>query len=163
MMERMPVPEPVQAIKDLRSQVLSLSPADIGLTQSEEHPNVWGVLMELGFPEGVATLVSLADGSTSLYLGHGGGTIGAGSHENVKRASCELLRTAERYIRALSPARSFPLPDIGRAVFYVLTFSGPLTAEIGQEEVFESEGHELLPLFVAGNAVLTEIGRLGNG
>jgi len=158
MEERMPVPEPVRAYTLLRDQALSPSPTDLGFTPSVELHNVWGVLFELGFSEGAVTLVSLADGTTSLYFGHGAGIIGSGARENVKRASRSLLSVAEDYVPELSQTDSFPLPDIRRVVFNVLTFSGPLTVDVAREEV-EREGNGLLPLYAAGQAVLNEIRR----
>ena len=41
------------------------------------RPDVWGVLMELGLEQGVATMVAFADGTVSLYFSGGGGIIGA--------------------------------------------------------------------------------------
>ena len=53
------------AYPDLRQQVLSLDPAKIGLAPTSSNP-VWGVLMETGYPEAVATLVTIGDGTVRL-------------------------------------------------------------------------------------------------
>ncbi|MFQ5917942.1 MAG: hypothetical protein ACE5I0_09060, partial [Candidatus Binatia bacterium] len=127
-----PVPEPARIIRDLRTQVLTLSPEQIGISPSSAYPHVWGILMETGYPEALATLVSLADGTTSLYLGHGGGIIGGGDHENVRRATKAFLAVAEAHRESLAPTQSFPLPNVGRVKFYVLTFDGTLTADADQ-------------------------------
>ncbi len=66
------VPEPVQAIKDLRNQLLTSPPEALGFSKAGSDSEVWGILMETGYPEALATLVSLRDGTASLYLGHGG-------------------------------------------------------------------------------------------
>lgn len=51
----------------LRKMVFNLKPDKIGLIKETfKHP-VWGMIMETGIPEGYYTLVSLADGTTSLY------------------------------------------------------------------------------------------------
>ena len=50
------------AYLDLRQQVLSLNPAKIGLTRTSSNP-LWGVLMETGYQDAVATLVTIGDGS----------------------------------------------------------------------------------------------------
>ena len=41
--------------------------------------------------ESVASLVSIADGTTSLYFSNGGGIIGAGQHQKVRDASARLI------------------------------------------------------------------------
>jgi hypothetical protein len=155
MPDRQPVPEPIDVIKELREKVFSISPADIGLSPSPEVPNVWGVLMEVGYPEGVATIVVLADGSTSLYLGPGGGEIGLGMYASIQVASARFLATAERYHTKLEPTDSFPYPDIGRVKFYVRTFSGVLFAEEDEEELY-NEDHMLADLFYAGHEIVAE-------
>ncbi|NIQ39662.1 MAG: hypothetical protein GTN81_13880 [Proteobacteria bacterium] len=151
-----PVPEPTQIIKDLRQKVLSLSPGDIGLTQPKDGSTVWGILMETGYPGGLATLIVLADGTTSLYFGHGGGIIGAGEHDSVRTASMRFLAVAEQYQKALEPTKSFPYPHVGTVRFYVLTFSGPLTAAADENDL-GNRTHALSNLFYAGHEVLTEL------
>lgn len=58
-------------------------------------PAVWGILMETGYPQGIATLVSLADGTTSLYFSNGDGMIGGGQHANIAQASKAFVAAAE--------------------------------------------------------------------
>ena len=154
-----PIPEPVQVMKDLRKQALTLSPSEIGISPSLEHPHVWGVLMEIGYPEALATLVALADGTVSLYLGHGGGIIGGGERAGIRRMGAALISAAEHYLTNLSPTSSFPLPDVGQVKFYVLTFAGPLTADADSEDLGEGR-HALSKLFYAGQAVITELRRI---
>ncbi|MDH3975022.1 MAG: hypothetical protein OEV42_12145 [Deltaproteobacteria bacterium] len=56
---------------DLRNLVFSLNPNDIGLSKESFTYPLWGIVMETGFVEGSFTLVSLADGATSLYFSNG--------------------------------------------------------------------------------------------
>src|SRR5215470_17118778 len=86
-----PEPAPESIYKELRDGIFTTSPDEVGIIRSQDNPNVWGVVMETGYPEGVATLVSLADGTTSLYLEGGGGIIGGGAHDNVANATKPLL------------------------------------------------------------------------
>ena len=106
---------------DLRAMVLGARPDEIGLAPTPERPRVWGVLMETGYPKGVATLVTLADGTTSLYLSTGGGTIGGGAHEAVASASRRFLAAVERTLDSFvdrlvrAPRRradDLPCPDV---------------------------------------------------
>ncbi len=162
MPDRQPVPEPVDVVKDLRSRVLSMSPADLGLSPSQQLPNVWGILMEIGYPETLASLVVLADGTTSLCLGYGGGFIGGGEHASVRAASARFLSIADRYHAGLQATRTFPYPDVGRVKFYVLTFSGVLYADADEEELVQ-KAHRLAELFYAGQDVLTELRLIEQG
>ena len=68
---------------NLRGQILHAAPDDLGFFASEEHP-VWGAVMDMAFPGGVATLVSLEDGTTSLYTSTGGGVIGGGGVAQIQ-------------------------------------------------------------------------------
>jgi len=154
-----PVPEPSAIFTLLRDQVLNLSPAEAGLTPSEELPRVWGLLMETGYPEAVATLVALTDGTVSLYFGDGGGILGGGQHAAVRDAAHAWLASAERSMEQLSPAQGYPLPEVGRVRFYILTFSGALTADASADELGQTR-HALSPLFFAGHNVITEVRRM---
>ena len=151
-----PVPEPVTIFKNLRDTLLSMSPARLGVFPSEALPNVWGVLMETGYFPAVVTLVSLADGTTSLCFGSGGGVIGAEKHNTVREATAAFIASAEFHRSRLVPANSFPLPDVDRVRFYVLTFTGTLTAEAGERELGKGT-HKLCALFYAGHDVITQI------
>ncbi len=150
-----PVPEPAEVVKELRSKVLALSPSDLGIAPTTQHPRVWGVLMEMGLPEGLATLVALGDGTVSLYLGHGGSAIGGGAHAHVRQTAESMLTLAEQHLDQLAPAHAYPLPEVGRVKFYVLTFSGTLAADADEDDVGERK-HTLSPLFYAGQDVITE-------
>ena len=145
------------ASRELRQQALSVSASDLGL--SPGGSKVWGVMMETAFPEAVATLVSFADGTTSLYLSSGGGTIGAGDHASVRTAAEAFLQIANDHLANFSPAHEFPLPEEGHVRFYVHTFDGVLTAERLEEELGE-ERDSLAPVFHAGHAVIGAIREL---
>jgi hypothetical protein len=69
---RKPKPDPTQTVRALREQALGVGAAELGLVATTERAHVWGVLMETGYPEAVATLVALGDGTTSLYFSRRG-------------------------------------------------------------------------------------------
>jgi hypothetical protein len=141
---------------DLRRQALGVRPADLGLRPGGGAPRVYGVVMETGYPEGVASLVVFANGEASLYLSSGGGIIGGGAHETVRRAAVQQIAEAQRGLGELAPTDAFPRPAVGRVRFYVLTTGGMLTAEAAEEDLGE-ERLALSPLFHAGHAVITEL------
>jgi hypothetical protein len=150
------VPEPAPIYLNLRNQVLTLKPEAVDLMLSGAAPNVWGVLMETGYRQGVVTLVSLSDGTTSLYFGHGGGIIGSGQHVAVKQASQALIARAEQFASRLRPAIEFPLPAQGQVKFYVLTYSGAFTAEAEEAQLGEKR-HALSLLFYSAQDVITQV------
>jgi hypothetical protein len=131
-------------------------PAEAGILPSAGLPHVWGVLAEMGFPNGSVTLVSLADGTTSLYFSGGGGIIGCGGHAAVAAASRVLVEEAERHLGATVPTVSCPLPTAGRLRFYLLTYEGKRTAEAGQEELAAGR-HALADLFRRSDDVVTQV------
>ena len=153
---RKPKSDPAGAVRGLRQQALTVDAAQLGVAPTATRAHVWGVLMETGYPEAVATLVALADGTTSLYFSNGGGVIGAGEHSAVRAASETLLSTAEEHLGELAPAVGTPLPEVGRVRFYVRTFKGTVGAEAKEEDLGEGR-HILSPLFHTAHSVITAV------
>jgi hypothetical protein len=149
-------PKPGDAPVDLRSRLLELDPADVGLAPTAAHPNVWCALMEMGFPDGAATIVSLADGSTSMYTSEGGGVIGGGEHERVAQASMRFIAAVETRLGELEPDVSDELPGADLVTFRALTYSSRRAATASEDEL-ASAGHPLSPLFDAGHEVITAL------
>lgn len=138
----------------LRDLALTVTATDLAVVPSQGLPNVWGVLMETGYPEAVVTLVGFADGTTSLYFSNGGGIIGAGEHVPVREATARFLQAAETHLGSLTPVTDTPVPAVGRIRFYVRTFAGTLGAETSEDDLGYGR-HPLSPLFHAGHAVIT--------
>jgi len=140
----------------LRRLVLSTSPADLGLTVDADPERVYGVLMETGYDAAVVTIVSLIDGTTSMYVSTGGGTIGAGEHEPVAEATRAFVAMAQVFVGQTEPTRAFDLPALGRVRFQLLTVGGGRTAEAAEDDLGFGR-HPLSPLFHAGQDVITQI------
>lgn len=151
---------PAEVYLGLRQQVLDLAPEQLGDWLPADAP-VLALLMETGYPEAVATLVAVADGSTSLYFSNGGGVIGAGAHPSVAEANRRWLETALELLPELSPLASPPLPNEGMTQFVAVTRDGLRGATIVEQELGGGE-HDLSPLFYAGQDVITRI-RLTEG
>jgi hypothetical protein len=137
----------------MRQRVLSGTPREFGISPTG---SVWGVLMEMGYPEGWATLVALSDGTGSLYLSSGGGIIGGGYHEKVKQAAIKLCVLADSLGAVGTTVKEFPTPAPGRIRFYVLTKTGVNSVEDAEDELGAGK-HKLSPLFMAGHDVITEL------
>ena len=147
---------PAAVYLNLRQMILSLTPEKARLRPTPSTPHVWGVLMEMGYPEGCATLVALADGTTSLYYSSGGGLLGCGSVPAVTGATITCLETAEAYLPQMQPTRDLPLPAAWQIRFVLLTFQGILTATAPEAELYDGE-HSLSGLYTAAQAVLTQV------
>jgi hypothetical protein len=142
--------------EELRSQALSIERAACGIPEPSADAPVWGLLMEMGFPNGTAALFTLVDGTTSLYYSSGGGVIGRQSHESVRRANAALLAEANRVVAHMRPASSYPRPAAGSTAFYARTDSGVLVGGGADDDLGRGQ-HKLSPLFLAGHGVLTEL------
>ncbi len=140
----------------LRRQLLTLDPAELELSPSPGRPRVWALFMEMGLDTGTASLVAVADGTTSLYMSTGGGVIGGGEHQGVRRVSEAFLDTAEAHLDRLQAISEAPLPQTGAIRFHALTFDSLRSAEAEEGELVDGRS-ELAPLFYAGNEVLTQL------
>ena len=138
----------------LRSQLLELDPAEVGF---ERSGRVWGGMLELGFPEGTATVVALVDGTTSLYTSSGGGVIGGQAHDNVRFANGEFLAALEASLDHLSPDPDAALPAPGEVTLRALTWEGRLAGTARGEEELGQGRHPLSDAFFRGHDVITQM------
>jgi len=150
------ISEPDQVYLQLRSRIIHLDPADVGLSPSKSAPHVWGVMMETGYQVGSATLLCFADGTTSLYYSTGGGMLGSGEYTPVSEASKALVCEAENHLKHVSARNEFPLPAVGQVRFILLTYSGLLTVE-EPEETLAAGKHLLSPLFLKAHETLEQL------
>jgi hypothetical protein len=158
----MTVNDPAGMMRKLREQALHVSAVDLELAPTESRPHVWGAIMELGYPTGIATLMALAEGTISLYFSSGGGVIGAGEHPTVRDAAEAFLDVVEDYVDEFPPVDATPTPRIGRVRLYVRTFSGTLGLEAMEDEMGQ-DLHPLSAVYHAGHAVITAIREASEG
>ena len=149
-------PEFAQTYLQLRDLIFRLEPANLGLAPSAANPHVWGVLMETGYVVGTATLLSLADGTTSLYYSTGGGMLGRGDYAPVADASRTLVLQAENHLSQMEPTGDVPLPAVGHVRFSCLTYSGICTSEAAEVSL-KAGKHPLSPLFILGHRTLDQL------
>jgi hypothetical protein len=144
-----------EAYSGLRNMVLSTKPESIGLKLTEPS-ELWGVVMETGYPESVASLVALADGTVSLYFSNGGDIIGLGSQEGPQRVAQSFLASSRQLTKQMQPTKIYPLPKPSYTRFYLLTASEVLTAETKEDDLGYNR-HSLSPLFHKGHELISEI------
>jgi len=141
---------------ELRQMALNLKPEEIGLTKLNYSKQVFGIIFETTYANGSFSLVVLADGTASLYFNTGGGIIGAGQHESVRKASANLLAGANQFYSNAKIATTFPTPEIGNTTFYFLTYGGVL--RYNAKEIELGEGRDKLSdLFHAAHYVISEL------
>jgi hypothetical protein len=154
--------KPAEASRSLREAALTRTAEELGVSATAEHPHVFGILMETGYPEAVATLAVFIEGSTSMYFSSGGGMIGAGEYESVRATHGQFFEQAELHRQAFTPASETPLPGVGRVRFYLRSFDGTLTAEADEQDLGEMR-HPLSELFHAGHAVIAAVRQASGG
>jgi hypothetical protein len=113
-------------------------------------------MMEIVVDDTTASVVAVADGTVSLYLSNGGGTIGAGDYLSVRQAGKRFLRAAADHAPWMTRTTEFPLPSDGTVRFHVRTPDGDYSKEVS-EDTLRARRDELAPLYLAGQDVLTEI------
>jgi len=147
--------EVAEAYTGLRDQVLQITPEAIGL-EEVDRSTVFAVLMELGYPQAVATLVAVADGTVSLYFSNGGGFIGSGEHEPVRKVSDEFIALAQACLSEANATDTYPLPGEDRVRGYFVTRAGVYTFEASEDDL-GYERHPCSPLFHKGHELIAQI------
>ena len=120
----------------------------------DNDSNIQGVAMEVGLAEASYLVLGLCDGSASLYLSTGGGSIGGQGHPHINAAAKELVRTAQRYKTHFQPTTEFPIPGPGYVRFSLRTSDGVLAFEL-EEAQLTSQEHELTPLYAAAHTIIS--------
>jgi hypothetical protein len=149
-------PAPAQDYLLLRSRILSLNPGELGLMPTSETPHVWGVVMETGYEVGWATLISLADGTTSLYFSTGGGMLGSSEFIPLAEAAKALVAQAEIHFEQMTSTTELPLPEVGQVRITILTYAGYFSANASQK-ILSSGEHPFFPLFLRAQDTLEQL------
>jgi hypothetical protein len=144
-----------------RSHVLSLNPDALQIPEGHWF-GASVALMEIAQGGGTASLVAVADGTVSLYSSGGHGTTGAGEHLAVREAAERFLQASADAAQSMTATSEFPLPQPGQVRFHVRTPAGDMTVGV-PEALLRARRHQLGPLYVAGQDVLTEIRMLDEG
>lgn len=133
-----------------RETVLGLDAESMG---GPAEAAIWAVLIEMGFEEGSASLVSGADGTVSLYYSHGGGMIGLGGFDDVRLAAVLLDQAARRALATMDKVDAHPLPAAGEVCFYLVTPDGVFGANAPAEALLRGDA-PFSDLFQHGQAVI---------
>lgn len=139
----------------LRNQILNLPHDRCGLAATAGPNEPCAVLMDWGVNAGTATVGAVADGTVSIYLSSGGGSLGGGqSHAEIREAGRKFLDLARDGLSKMQKTTEYPLPGKRQAYFYVRTSTDVFTARASQEEL-SSHRHPLSALGDAAQEIIT--------
>ena len=144
----------LEAYLALRQLAFKTTPVNVGVIISPGAKAPYGVLMDICLQQGNATIVAFISGDASFYTSTGGGVIGGIGHENVRSAALKFIAASAKYIDRMTPTTAYPLPELGKVRFYVLTPSGIFTYEAVETELRKNA---FTPLYAAGHQVLTAL------
>jgi len=145
--------KPAEIYQQLRHRALTLTTEQLELAKP---PPVLAAIMEMAYPQAVATLAAVVDGTASLYFSNGGGIIGSGQHESPRREALKLVELAFPFLISLPSTRTFPLPQVGQVRFYIVTDAGVHGGDATEKEL-ATQKHPLSPLFFQGHKLITQI------
>lgn len=142
----------------LRLQLLSSDSKKLGVRTFTRKHNVWGVVVDMGFPKDTVTVVALADGTTSVYfLKSGGGTIGGAEDANVRKASAELILAADEAAGDFSSSSTFPPAKLQHVRFYVLVQKGVLASKDLPALELEAGSGAVKRLYMKAHEVINKV------
>jgi len=146
---------------DMRKMALEVTAEQLGLQIPNDYIKVYGIITDLDMNGGTVTIVTYVTGDTSIYLSSGGGYIGAGQHESVRKVTKEFVDNGHLISFKGKQYENTDLPTNGNANFYFL--SNARNTKITESIVkMESGESEFSKLFAELNNVMTEI-RLKSG
>ncbi|HSO93664.1 MAG TPA: hypothetical protein VLS53_04240 [Candidatus Dormibacteraeota bacterium] len=143
----------------LRQRVLDLKPPRLGPGATGKLPLIAG-MMEMGMSNGVASLVVIIDGTTSMYWSTGGGIIGAGAQQSIKQPSRVFLGILIRHLAEMGPDTSGETPGAGMVHLRAITRESGRLLVAGPEKDFAEKRNPLWEVFYAGHALIAEMRKL---
>jgi hypothetical protein len=140
----------------LRNMALQATPGQMGLNPDADPSTVYGMVMDWPVTKGIITLVCFSTGDASMYTSTGGGMIGGGMQDAIKKTAKEFVQKAQDYLKLATKTDSTELPDAGRLQFCFLTPSGIFVGRESFSQI-ENDKSAWLPLFVQANEVITAL------
>src|SRR4051812_17430145 len=95
----------------MRNMAFGVTKEVVGISPRGNDEVLLGVITDWNLGRGtIATVVCLADGTTSLYYSNGGAVIGGGERTEVREATKRVLAIAGASSKSMHPVRDHPLP-----------------------------------------------------
>ena len=140
----------------MRTMCLGIKPEQLGLQLPKNETKVFGIVMDWGMDNATASLCSFQTGDASLYLSSGGGIIGGGQHQNVKKSAIDFISNSQSYLTYSVATKTTDLPSNDEVFFYFLTNKGTFLAKDKMANI-ENKKSQLTNLFDEANKVLTQL------
>lgn len=133
-----------QTQPDLRNTAFKTKSKDFLGADGTHEDAIWGIIMEISYPEGSLSLLSRVDGTASLFFSNGGGVIGSEEHEHIAGLSSAIASGSGVFFSEYAePTKDFPLPEAENVQFFFMSDSQILkTGEFSENDL----GEDLLPL-----------------
>tara|TARA_R110002126_G_scaffold290629_2_gene448047 strand:+ start:742 stop:1320 length:579 start_codon:yes stop_codon:yes gene_type:complete len=140
---------------DMRNMAFTAKAEQIGLENIADD-KVYGLITEMSMNPGTASVISFLTGDTSLYLSSGGGFIGAGQHEKVRKIVAEKIEEFQIYLSKAEKIEEPELPKEGMVNFNFLTKNGIYSLTENTTDL-ENGKSEFSKLFEGVNEIITQI------
>ena len=101
-----------------RNLIINLDPDKFKSTEQHKAPGVWGIMVDISLPEMIFTVVTIIDGTTSVYASSGAASLGFGDHPKIAKMSQDLLTMANKYTGDFKLVSDCPLPSKNMIRFY---------------------------------------------
>jgi hypothetical protein len=147
---------PADAMREMRLRALASPASDYGIAATKAFSPVYGVLIDFPIDQVTATVLSLSDGTASLYTTSTFGVIGGGSHETVRAAAMRLVKSANQFFDEAKSTKDYPYPAKGKVRFYLVSFSGVKVIETDLSAI-ECDQSKYSSLFWLGQEVMTQL------
>lgn len=143
----------------LRRVALTSKSVDV-FGETGMHPQaIWGVVMDITYDDGTVTVVSLVDGTASLYVSTGGGIVNAGEAEHIAGLSSTIASGGgtffARYGRDVTGEP--PVPANDHVHFYFLSDAKLLKSDEFSEDELAGDSLPLSPLFQAMHVLISQM------
>ncbi|MCD4780790.1 MAG: hypothetical protein K8S27_09630 [Candidatus Omnitrophica bacterium] len=140
----------------LRRLLLTTPPGELEFSSDENFSQVYGVLTDWDIGGVKATVMSLRDGTASLYTTSTFGIIGGQGYKRVRKTALRYVFLAGQFVESSRPVNNFAYPESGQVYFYLLTYDGVRLC-VGDEAAIKRGTDPLRDLFAAAQNVLTEL------
>jgi len=146
---------PSETYLGLRMQILQGLRGKVSLPPPARPTEPSAVLMDWNTENAIVSVVAVADGTASIYLSSGGGSIGGGqSHLEIRDAALHALSLASSLQTQMKPVSAYPLPEQGSVIFYVVSDAGVLSAT-GRADDLAEHRHPFSSLGDAMQQIIT--------
>jgi hypothetical protein len=147
---------PEELYNGLRSTVLGAA-INGQIPRHDDHPDVYGLVIDMPGQGGYASVVALGDNTTSMYTSTGGGIIGAGFRPAVAASTQRLLTVTQDHLGSFTGNGDGSLPEPGTVRLHVLTGQASRVADIPADAFWGRSPHPLRPLIAAAQGVISEL------